>query len=118
MIDWNKPVRTVGDHRSVHVVAVTNGNKPGDKPYVLISTWDERTKEWNPVRRCNLDGMPMTHGSEIENIPERTSRFVNVYPNSGYMTLEDAKEMGGQGYLGTVEAIIENDKIVEVKNHG
>jgi hypothetical protein len=129
-IDWTKPIRVAKDHRPAHVVAITNGDKPGEESYVLINSTYTDGRWWSvPIKRT-LDNKPIdgfASGIVFENVPDRISSFVNVYvhddgrPTVGcdYATMAEAELVRvNRPLLNLIEIVREGDKIVEVKIHG
>lgn len=54
---------------------------------------------------------------DLINIPEKTIRFVNVYPGNGSNTLEEAKRVANVNSTGTLEVTIVDGKLIDVIVH-
>lgn len=90
MIDWSKPVRFIARKELVTVVSTT---VPG--PFPVVS-YDSDGSYY----RCNLEGRFRPNSVvHFENMPEKTTRYLNLFENSwrSYRTLEQAQAGGCEG---------------------
>ena len=66
------------------------------------------------------DGRELRHSNsncDLINIPEKTVRFVNTYPDQGYESLEVAKANSTPERMATVELTYADGKLIDVIVH-
>lgn len=68
-----------------------------------------------------LDGQSEDADCDLINVPEKTSRFLNVYANGScfeHLNLKSARGNADGSEGGTLELVFEAKKLVEVIQHG
>ena len=117
--DPTKPVQT-RDGRKARIICTDRKSTVYPLVGLILNGETEYLTEWD------LNGKHRSNGffdsvNDLINIPERTSRWVNVYDGSdwcyGFETESDAREHSTKCRRGTVEIIFEDGKPVDVKLH-
>jgi hypothetical protein len=75
MVDWTKPIQTVGG-RPARVLATDVVGAISHDVVLLVTVNHEEI-----IKRCRLDGTTV-NGDYIINVPEKRVIFVNMYPGS------------------------------------
>lgn len=99
MIDWNKPVRTVGDHCPVEIWTTDDKSST---VYVVRGVF-KYEDHW---RRAGwtIDGQLSTKNTchhDLENIPDKIVQYVNFYPNYS-ISRKEADKMCRAGRIACV----------------
>ena len=112
--DPTKPVQT-RDGRKARILAtdliVTSYTLVGA---IICSDGEERIYTFLPNGRTNNVDESRT---DLINIPEKTVRFVNTYPDQGYESLEVAKANSTPERRATVELTYADGKLIDVIVH-
>lgn len=128
MLDLTKPVQT----KSGRKARILCCDREGEKPIVALVGYQHSRSKGEDVLYYHPDGMFAGTASEYDlvNIPERCSRFANIYSiddpktsdahsllGSTYSSLELTKKRGIADRVGFLELIYQDGKMVDVQLH-
>jgi hypothetical protein len=111
--DPTKPVQT-RDGRKARILAADIKNV-----YPILAVIEE-TSGREVADTFKSDGRILVNGeshSDLINIPEKTTSFVNMYAREGYKTLQEAKCYQGDNCIGVIEMTIVDGKLIDVIVH-
>src|SRR5690606_23192331 len=119
MIDWNKPVRTK-DGREVRVLCTDLVSPSGYPVLALVKD----SCGYERVQSYTIEGKYRRSGSEnrndLENVPEITNLWVNVYPNDvgGHVSKKDADFWAEDDRVALLRMVIADGVLIDMTIEG